>query len=153
MESLVTLFKKFEIERPIVIEIDNIISKTLKDCKDKIFHSCKYKCIYDIDFTKRRKNKKVDLKLEKRRLKEKTIFARHNIFKFNQINKSMILNEGDFSDINFHYLKLKIHIMYRQLFNKMYHNEEYVKNFCSHSFNKFHNVCRRWCVYTNPLSN
>ena len=43
---------------------DNIISKTLKGSRDKSFHSYNYKCIYDINFTNIRKNKKSIAKLK-----------------------------------------------------------------------------------------
>ena len=39
---------------PIFNEIDNNFSKTLKDCRDKYFHSIKYKYVSDINFTKLR---------------------------------------------------------------------------------------------------
>ena len=68
-EYPVTLFEKYEIEKTIINEIDNINSKTLKDCRDKCFHSFK-NTKYDINFTNVRKNKKVDVEIEKRGLKK-----------------------------------------------------------------------------------
>ena len=100
MESVyqTILYKEYTYVEPNVNEIDNIISKTLTDCRDK------YKCIYDNSFTNIRKNKKVDIKNEKRCLKEikKTIFAGHKSFKFIQIDKITILFWGGLSDINIH---------------------------------------------------
>ena len=58
MESPVTLFKKNETKKPNNNERDNIIGTTLKDCRDKNFHSFKFKCIDDINFANIGKFKK-----------------------------------------------------------------------------------------------
>ena len=92
MESVyqAILYKEYTQVEPNTNEVDNIIRKTLKGCRDKYFHSFKYKCVYDIKFKKFTKTKKVHTKIDKRRLKEneKTIFAGQNSFKFSQINKN-----------------------------------------------------------------
>ena len=70
--------------------------------------------------------------------------ARENGFIFNQINKLTIKIYRNLSNINIHYLKLRIPIMHRQFFKILSQNREYIKTDCNDLYNPFHFACRRW---------
>ena len=55
------IVKEYEFNKPEIDEVDYLLDKVIKDCKKKIFHSFKYRCVYDNKITNITNNKKVIL--------------------------------------------------------------------------------------------
>ena len=49
-------------------------------------------------------------------------------------------------------MKLEIPVLHQDFFKEISPNKEKINKFCNDRFNKFHNVCRLWCLYINPQS-
>ena len=77
--------------------------------------------------------------------------ARHNGFKFNQINKVTMKTFSFLSHINIHYyLKHRIPILLRHFFKKLYQNPENVQAHCDDWRTFFHFACFDWFSHNNP---
>ena len=136
--------------------IDSKIDKCYRDCHNNYYHTFKYECIYDLNFTNDNNNKSVNLTISGKslglyELNKKLTLARERGFKFNQINKLTIEIYSNLSNINIHYhLLLGTSLLHRQLFENLLKNRDYIRTHCNDLNNRFHFACRQWYEYNNP---
>ena len=155
-----TVVKKFDFNKPDLHEIDYLLDEFFKDCRNKLFHSFKYRLVYDINFRNISNNEEInftithrtmELEIEFHGLNKRIKIARENGFIFNQINELTVKIYSTLSNVNADYdLKFQIPIIQRQFFEKMSQNKEYAKTHCYDLNNPFHFACRKWYLYNNP---
>ena len=83
------------IDNPLITKIDSIINSCYRDSHKKYFHKLKTECFYDIEPTNIANNEIFNLTIRGKNmnlheLNEKIKVAKHNGFKFNQVNKLTI---------------------------------------------------------------
>ena len=157
--SSITLSSDYEFNNPDINEANNIIRKTTKKHDRKDFTRYKYNkpprkhdVIFDLEFTDKRKNKTLDIKVNEhcgiRGKIERMILARQNNFTFNKKNNLKIIIEGRITNhvINT-FLKMRIPMGIRRFFMKITHNKDFIDNFCNDENNIFHHFHRDWCLY------
>ena len=78
----------------------------------------------------------------------KTIIATKRIYKIIKINKVSIILESEAEKhvINI-YLKMKTPIMWRNFLKNFAENRDYIYNYCSNPYRKFHRYCVDWYMY------
>ena len=150
-----TIVKEYEIDNPLIQNIDSIINKCYRDCHNKYFHTFKYECVYDINFRNITNNETVNLtiigeSMAMYELNKKLSIARRNGFKFNQINKLTIKIYSNLSNINIHYyLKHQIPMGQRLFFRRIAKNRDYIQTHYNDLNNRFHFACRQWYNLNN----
>ena len=150
------IVKEYEIDDPLIQNIDSIINNCIRDCHHKYFHTFDHICEYDLNFRNITNNELVNFTISDKsmgsyELNKKITIARENGFKFNQINKLTIKIYSNLSNINIHYhLRLGAPPLHRQFFLKISHNREYIQTYCNDRRNPFHFACRQWYSYNNP---
>ena len=50
-ENELYIVKQYKFDNTIIIDIDSLIDKCIRDCHNSYFHNFKYDCIYDIKLT------------------------------------------------------------------------------------------------------
>ena len=50
-QSQVTIVKEYEIDKPLIQNIDSIINKCYRDCHNKYFHTFENECVCDLNFS------------------------------------------------------------------------------------------------------
>ena len=159
-ENELTVIKEFEFDKIDINEIDYILDDVIKDCRNKYFHTFKYKLVYDLKFIKISNHEEVNFLITHKSLEFKTEIyglskkiknARENGFIFNQINKLTINIYSNLKYINIHHhLKIGAPILHRQFFIKISKNRDYIQTHCNDLNNPFHFACHRWYSYNNP---
>ena len=150
------IVKEYEIDNPLIQNIDSLIDKCIRDCHNKYFHTFDHICEYNLNFTNITNNETVNLTISDKsmsmyELNKKLTIARENDFIFNQINKLTIKIYSNLSNINIHYhLRLGAPPLHRQFFIKISHNRDYIQSHCNDRRNTFHFACRQWYSYKNP---
>ena len=150
------IVKEYEIENPLIQNIDSIIDKCIRDCHNKYFHTFDHICEYNLNFTNTTNNESVNFTISDKsmgmyELNKKLTIARENDFIFNQINKLTIKIYSNLSHINIHYhLRLGAPPIHRQFFIKISKNRDYIQTHCNNRRNPFHFACRQWFSYNNP---
>ena len=150
-----TIVKEYEIDNPLIQDIDSIINKYYRDCHYKYFHTFSYECEYDINFRNITNNEIVNLKIIGRNmamyeLNKKLTIARRNSFKFNHIIKLTIKIYSNLSNINIHYyFKHHIPMGQRLFFRRIAKNRDYIQSHCNDINNPFHFACRQWYNLNN----
>ena len=149
--------EEHEFVRPEHDEVNYILNDTIKDCRNKYFHSFDYRCVYDNKFTNMEKSEKIILsitleymkyKSQVYRLSEKIKTSGKNCFRFNEIVNSTIKTDSSLSYINKRYFsKFPMPIRYRQFVRIIPQTLEYFKSVCIARSNLFHFACRRWTLY------
>ena len=154
-ENKLFVVKEYEFENPLIQNIDSIIDKCYRDCHNKYYHTFKYECLYDLNFTNDN-NESVNFTISGKNfglheLNKKLTLARERGFKFNQINNFKIKIYSNLSNINIHYhLRLGASPLHRQFFKILSRNRDYIQTHCNDINNPFHFACRQWYSYNNP---
>ena len=150
-ENKLTVVKEYEFENPLIRNIDSIIDKCYRDCHNNYYHTFKYKCVYDLNFTNITNNEIVNFKISDKNLgmyelNKKLTLARQRGFEFKQINNFKIKNYSNISYMNINYrLKLsKTPQIYYDFFKNIAHNYDYIQTHCNNLDNRFHSACRQW---------
>ena len=60
-QNQLTVVKEYELDNPLIQNIDSIIDKCYRDCHHKYFHTLEYECVYDLNFTNVTNNEIVTL--------------------------------------------------------------------------------------------
>ena len=156
-ENELTIVKKYEFENPLIQNINSIIDKCYRDCHNNYYHTFKYQCVYDLNFTNIANNEPVnfiisDKNLNMFELRKKIKVAEERRFKFNQINKLTIKIYSNISYMNIDYrLKLsQTTPLYYNFFRKIAYNRDYIQTQCNDINNPFHFACLQWYKYNNP---
>ena len=155
-DNKLTVVKIYEFENPLIQNIDSIINKCWRDCHNNYFHSFKYICEYNLNFTNTNNNEIVNFTISEKsmglyELNQKLTLAKRRGFIFNQINKLTIKNLSNLSNVNIHYhLKLGAPLLYRRFFINLLKNRIYIQTHCNNPRNPFHFACRQWYSYNNP---
>ena len=94
-ENQLTIVKEYKFDNPLIQKIDSLIDNSIRDCHHKYFHTFKYRCEYDINFTNIANNESVDFIISDEclgmfELNKKLTIGRGNGFKFNQITNFKI---------------------------------------------------------------
>ena len=150
------IVKEFEIDNPIIQNMDSIIDNCLRDCHNKYFHTFDHICEYNLNFTNTTNNETLNFtnsgkSMGMYELNKKLTIARENGFIFNQINKLTIKIYSNLSNINIHHhLRLGASPLHRQFFIKISHNRDYIQTYCNDRRKPFHFACRQWFSYNNP---
>ena len=153
------IVKEYEIDNPLIQNIDSIIDKCIRDCHNSYFHTFDHICEYNLNFTNITNNETVNFLISDKsmgmyELNKKLTIARENGFIFNHINKLTIKILSNLSHINIHYhLRLGAPPLHRQFFIKISKNRDYIQTHCNDCRNTFHFACRQWYSYNNPQCN
>ena len=96
---------EYKFDNPLVHKIDSIIDKCYTDCHKKFFHTFKYRCINEINFTNTRNNERTNLPFSDENLglfelNKKLTVAKQNGYIFNQIKKLTIKIYSNLQSIN-----------------------------------------------------
>ena len=154
-ENKLTVVKEYEIDNPLIQNIDSIINKCNRDCQNKYYHTFEYECVYNLNFTNVNNNESVNFTISDKNLgmyelNEKLYIARQRGFIFNHINKLTIKIYSNLSNINIHYhLILGASPLHRQLFIKLLKNRDYIQTHCNDLNNPLHYACHQWYKYKN----
>ena len=154
-ENKLTAVKEYEIDNPLIQNIDSIINKCYRDCHNKFFHTFKCECVYDINFRNITNNEIVNLKIvginiRMYELNQKLTLAKQRGFKFDHINKLTIKIYSNLSNINIHYyVKHQIPMGQRLFFRRIAKNRDYIETHCNDINNRFHFACRQWYNLNN----
>ena len=155
-ENKLTAVKEYEIDNPLIQNIDSIINKCYRDCHNNFFHTFKCECVYDINFRNITNNEIVNLKIvginiRMYELNQKLTLAKQRGFKFDHISKLTIKIYSNLSNINIHYyLKLQIPMGQRLFFRRIAQNRDYTQTRCNDINNPFQFACRQWYNLNNP---
>ena len=153
------IVKEYEIDNPLIQNIDFIIDNCIRDCHNKYFHTFDHICEYNLNFTNTTNNATVNFPISDKsmgmyELNIKVTIARGKGFIFNQINKLTIKILSNLSHIIIHYhLRLGASPLHRQFFRKISQNRDYIQTHCNDRRNPFHFACRQWYSYNNPQCN
>ena len=136
---------------PEIDQVDYILNDSLKDCRDKYFHTFKYKCVY-IKFTNIRNDEQYILTITHRykefraedyRLIKKTKNARNNDFIFNEILKQTTkIHSNLLNTKTYYYLQHQIPISHRIFLRILSQNRGYIKTHCNDRNNLFRFACK-----------
>ena len=154
-ENKLFVVKEYEFESPLIQNIDSIIDKCYRDCHNKYYHTFKYECLYDLNFTNDN-NESVNFTISGKNfdlheLNKKLTLARERGFKFNQINNFKIKIYSNLSCINIDYhLKLGASPLHCQFFKNLLKNRDYIQTRCNDLNNPFHFACRQFYNRNNP---
>ena len=129
-----------------------ILNDSIKDCREKWFHSFEYECVYDIKLTNIGIHQEFISPITLEYMKFESQFyglskkiknGRNNGFIFIEIVKLTITIYSSLSNINIHhYLKHRIHIRHRQFL--LSQNRRHVKTHCNDLNNPFRFACSNW---------
>ena len=150
------IVKEYEIDNPLIQNIDSIIDKCIRDCHNKYFHTFDHICESNLNFTNTTNIETVNFTISDKsmgmyELNKKLTIARENDFIFNQINKLTIKIYSNLSHINIHYhLRLGSPPLHRHFFIKISKNLDYIQTHCNDRRNPFPFACRQWFSYNNP---
>ena len=151
------IVKEYEIDNPLIQNIDSLIDNSIRDCHNKYFHTFDHICEYNLNFTNTTNNETANFTFSDKsmgmyELNKKLTIARENGFIFNQINKLTIKIYSNLSHINIHYhLRLGASPLHRQFFRKISQNRDYIQTHCNDRRNPFHFACRQWYLYNNQV--
>ena len=45
------IVKEYEFANPLILKLDSLFDKSIRDCHNKYFHTCDHMCVYDNNFT------------------------------------------------------------------------------------------------------
>ena len=153
-ENELTVVKENEFDNPLIQNIDCIINKCYRDCHKKYYHTFKYECVYDLNFTNDN-NEIVNFTISGKNiglyeLNKKLTLARERGFKFNQINNFKIKILSKFAHINIHYhLKLSASPVHKQFFKILSRNRDYIQTHCNDRRMSFQFACYQWYLHNN----
>ena len=155
-ENQFTLVKEYEFVNPLIQNINSIIDKCYRDCHNKYFHTFKYECVYNPNFTNINNNETVNFTISDKEstmyeLDKKLALAQERGFKFIQINKLTIKTYSNLSCINIHYHPiLGASPLHHQFFKNLLKNRGYIQTHFNDLNNPFHFGCHQWYSYNNP---
>ena len=132
----------------------SILNDTIKNFRNKYFHSFEHKCVYEKKFINMENNGEVFLTItlgymkyssQSYGLSKKTTNATKNCFRIGEIVKLAIKIDWSLSNQNIcYYSKLPIPILHTEFSRKNSQNPQTVKDVCIDRNNPFHFGCRRW---------
>ena len=131
------IVKEYEIDNPLIQNIDSIIDNCIRDCHNKYFHTFDHICEYNLNFTNTTNNETVNFTISDKcmgmfELNKKLAIARERGYIFIQINKLTIKIYSNLSYINIHYhLRLGASPLHRQFFIKISQNRDYIQTHCN----------------------
>ena len=149
-ENEIYVVKEYKFDNPLFYKIDSLIDSCYRDCHNKVFHTFKYVCLYNIKLTNITNNEIItitfsDESLNFFELNKKLTLARQIGFRYLHINKLTIKIYSHQRHINIsYYLKHRIPIMHRQFFRILSQNRDYVQTHCNDRNNPFHFACQTW---------
>ena len=153
-ENKLSVVKEYEFDNPLIQNIDSIINKCYGDCHQKYYHTFKYECLYNLNFTNDN-NETFNLTISGKNLgiyelNKKLTLARERGLKFNQINnfKIKIYSNLSYTNINYH-LKLGASPFHRCFFINLLENHNYIQTHCNDLHTPFHYACHQWYKYKN----
>ena len=152
-ENKLYLVKEYNFDNPNIKNIDSIINNSIRDCRNKYFHTFDHECVYDLNFTNINNKKTLNFTTSEKNfmtyeLNKKINKSLKRGFKFNHINKLTIKIYSNLSHINIHHrLMIGSPRLFYHFFRKIAHNPEYIQTFCNDHRNPFHFACRQWYSY------
>ena len=136
---------------PELNEINNIINNTIKDYIEEYDNSYWKRMKYEYDFQFFDKIKNKTKTITNSQGVNKTIAASNGRYKYIEINKFIILIEGDIKkNVIRTYMKCYNNpFLWRKFFLNIVNNRGYIINYCNRPFNKFDKHCREWYLCYN----
>ena len=131
------IVKEYKINNPHIQKIDSLLGKSLRDCRNKYFHTFDHICEYDLNFTNIGNNEAVNCTIPVKsmglyELNKKLTISRGKGFIFIQKNKLTIKIYSNLSNIRLHYhLRLGSPPLHRQFFIKISQNKDYIQTHCN----------------------
>ena len=151
------IVREYEFDNPPIQIIDSLIDNSIRDCRNKYFHTFDHICEYDLNFTNITNNEIVNFTISDKsmglhELNKKLSLARQRGCIYNHINKLTIKIYSNLSNINIDYrLRLsKTSPLYYHFFRKLACNHKYIQTHCNELRNPFHFACCQWYSYNNP---
>ena len=159
-ENQLTIVKEYDFNKPGIHEIDYLLEDIIKDCRNRYFHTFKFKLVFEINFTNISNNEEVNFTITPRSMEFKTEFYGLVKKTRNSQRTGLIYNQRNnferkifitLFEKNIHsYLKLQIRLMHRHFFKIISQNPDYNQTLCKNLVNLFHFACRKWFLYNNP---
>ena len=150
-QNQLTVVKEYEFDNPLIQNVDSIIDNCYRDCYKNHYHTFKYECLYNLNFTNITNNETVIFTISDKNmgmydLNKKLTVARERGYIFNQIK-----NYFNLSNIKIHYhLRLGAPPLHRQFSIKLLKNRDYIQTHCNDLNNRFQFACRQLYSYNNP---
>ena len=124
----VVLSKNYEFDKPLFCETDSIVDICIRACNSNFYHTFRFTCEYNFNFTNKRNNKKLNLTIGNiavgsHELNKKLKIAQRNGFKFIQTKKLTIKFYARQSNITNYTLLFKTSYSYnaQTIFSEKFH--------------------------------
>ena len=155
-ENQLTVVTEYKFVETAFNKIDSIIDNCYRDCHNKYYHTFKYECIYDLNFTYTSNIEIVNVTISDKNmglfeLNKKLVVARQRGYIFTEVNKLTVQIYSNLSNITIHYhLKLGLPPLNRLFFIKISQSRDFVQTHCNDRRHAFRFACRQWYLYNNP---